>query len=118
MARKLVGVIITARTPETLAEFYRSVLGIPYELRQHGSLPAHWECDLDGVHFAIIRGATGTDRGNVTPSYAVEDLEHFLEEAGSRGIHKLHDIIELGGGPRICTIADPEGNPVRLYEAA
>jgi predicted enzyme related to lactoylglutathione lyase len=117
MTGTLVGVIMTSKTPDTLAAFYRSVLGIPYELRQHGTLPVHWECDRDGIHFAIIRGAT-TSGGNLTPSYAVEDLDAFLAEVGARGIRPLHDIIELGGGPRICTIADPEGNPVRLYEAA
>jgi predicted enzyme related to lactoylglutathione lyase len=45
----------------------------------------------------------------------VDDLEQFLADAEARGVQRNHPIIELGGGPRICTISDPDGNDVRLY---
>ncbi len=117
MNQRLVGVITTSKSPEALADFYRALLGIPYALQQHGTLPPHWECDVDGIHFAIIKGSAAGGPGNITPSYAVANLDAFLADAEAQGIPRLHGIIELGGGPRICTIADPDGNPVRLYQA-
>ena len=112
----LVGLITTSSSPQQLADFYRSALGIPYQLNQHGTMPAHYECDVDGVHFAIIKGPTQT-HGNVTPSFQVDDLETVLADLEAKGTKRLHSIMALGGGPRICTIADPEGNSVRLYSS-
>jgi predicted enzyme related to lactoylglutathione lyase len=111
----LVGLITTSPQPEQLAEFYRVNFGIPYQLNQHGTMPAHFECDVAGIHFAIIKGSAGQARGNITPSFQVDDLEDALAALEARGTKRLHPIMELGGGPRICTVADPDGNPVRLY---
>lgn len=113
----LVGLITTSPSPERLAEFYRSALGFPYQLNQHGTMPAHYECDVDGVHFAIIKGLAQT-HGNVTPSFQVDDLEATLADLEAQGNKRLHPIMSLGDGPRICTIADPDGNSVRLYSSS
>jgi lactoylglutathione lyase len=115
-ATSLTGLIMTSADPERAAAFYRSVLGIPYELHQHGTMPAHYECDVDGIHFAIIKGKT-QPTGSITPSFKVENLDAFLADLEARGIPRKHNILELGGGPRICTIVDPDGNDVRLYAA-
>jgi predicted enzyme related to lactoylglutathione lyase len=116
-SHRLVGLITTSPGPEKLAEFYRSSFGIPYRLNQHGTMPPHYECDVDGVHFAIIKGPSRMMHGNITPSFQVDDLESTLTTLEAGGMTRLHPIMELGGGPRICTIADPDGNPVRLYES-
>lgn len=113
--KQLTGLITTSPDPERSAEFYRSVLGIPYKLSQHGTMPPHFECDVNGVHFAVIKGTPTNGAGRITPSFEVEDLDAFLADLESRGIPRRHKIMELGGGPRICTITDPDGNDVRLY---
>src|SRR5215831_11713034 len=111
---KLGGLIMSSDNPKRLADFYRSHFAIPYRVNQHGNLPAHYECDEDGVHFAIIPGRTNPP-GNIAPSFFVEDLDATLAEFEREGVKPLHAVMELGGGPRICTIPDPDGNPVRLW---
>jgi predicted enzyme related to lactoylglutathione lyase len=113
-AKKLTGLIMTSPDPARAAAFYRDVIGIPYQLSQHGNLPPHYECDVDGVHFAVIRGPARPE-GSLTASFEVEDLDAFLARLEVRGILPKHKTMELGGGPRISTIVDPDGNDVRLY---
>jgi predicted enzyme related to lactoylglutathione lyase len=112
----LTGLIMTSPDPERLVQFYRDVIGLPYELNQHGTLPAHYECDVDGVHFAILKGPANPSR-SITPSFQIKNLDSFLASLDARGIKPKHRVIELGGGPRISTIADPDDNDVRLYSA-
>jgi predicted enzyme related to lactoylglutathione lyase len=71
---------------------------------------------VDGIHYAILKGAR-QPQGSVTPSYQVDDLDAALAALEHGGTPRLHPIMELGGGPRICTVADPDGNHVRLYAA-
>jgi predicted enzyme related to lactoylglutathione lyase len=111
------GLITTSPKPEQLADFYRDNFGIPYQLNQHGTMPPHYECDVNGIHFAIIQRPSEPAHGNITPSFQVDDLEATLQALEVKGAPRLHPIMELGGGPRICTIADPDGNHVRLYES-
>lgn len=114
---RLVGLITTSSEPEQLADFYRANFSIPYQLNQHGAMPPHYECDLDGIHFAIVKGPSAATPGNIAASFQVDDLEAVLTSLETRGLKRLHPIMALGGGPRICTIADPDGNRVRLYES-
>lgn len=113
----LVGLIMSSANPERLADFYRSHFGIPYQLNQHGTLPAHYECDQDGIHFAIIQRPGPQQPGNIVPSFQVTDLDATLVEFSREGIVPLHQIMELGGGSRVSTIPDPDGNQVRLFES-
>jgi predicted enzyme related to lactoylglutathione lyase len=113
--RGLIGLITTSPNPDRLADFYRSAFGIPYALNQHGTMPPHYECDVNGIHFAIIKGARPPQQGTVVPSFEVDDLDGTLAVLEDAGTPRLHPIMELGGGPRICTVADPDGNHVRLY---
>lgn len=116
-ATRLTGIIMTSSDPDRAATFYREVLGIPYALSQHGELPAHYECDVEGIHFAILKGEAAPAQC-ITPSFQVHDLDAFLADLERRGIRPLHRPIALGGGPRISTISDPDGNDVRLYAAS
>ena len=115
--RKLIGLISTSPNPDAMAEFYRSVFGIPYELNQHGNLQPHYECDQDGIHYAILKGPRPAGPGAVVPSFQIDDLDSFLANLEKRDIRPLHKIMDLGDGPRVSTIADPDGNHVRLFAA-
>jgi predicted enzyme related to lactoylglutathione lyase len=114
---QLVGLITTSPNPERLAEFYRLHFGIPYQLNQHGALPPHYECDENGIHFAIIERRLAETAGNITPSFQVDNLQATLAIFERQGIMRLHPIMDLGGGSRVCTIPDPDGNNVRLFES-
>ena len=109
----LSGLILSSTNPERLASFYRDVLGIPLQLNKHGKLPAHWECDFNGVHFAILKESkTETGASNIVPSFAVEDINAFVEY---HHLSMLHPIMSLGGGSYVASIADTDGNVIRLW---
>ncbi len=112
----LTGVIMFSQEPERLAAFYRETLGIPFEMAQHGQLAEHIECEFNNIHFAILRKGQISAGGNIIPSFAVDDLEAFLDTVGRRGIKPLHPIIDIGEGKRVSTITDPDGNGVRLIQ--
>jgi predicted enzyme related to lactoylglutathione lyase len=113
----LVGLITSSPHPGRLADFYRLHFGIPYQLNQHGTLPAHYECDQNGIHFAIIERSGPEHPGNIVPSFQVNDLTATLAEFEREGVRPLHAVMELGGGSRVSTIPDPDGNHLRLFES-
>jgi predicted enzyme related to lactoylglutathione lyase len=114
-AQHLAGIIIFTPDPERLATFYREVLGIPFAPAQHGNIREHLECLFGNIHFALLKKAQ-TQPGSVTPSFRVANLGEFLETVNERGIKPLHPVIDLGEGKCCSTIADPDGNWVRLIQ--
>ncbi len=109
----LTGMIFTSAQPERLAKFYRNVLGIPMELNQHGNTSEHWECDYNGVHFAVLKGKEGGRANeNIVPSFAVDDINHFIT---THNIKLIHPIMDLGEGAYIASFKDPDGNTLRFW---
>jgi len=115
-ANKLVGLIMMSPDPERLADYYREVLGLPFAMEQHGTLREHIECEANGIHFAILKKAQVQPGSNLTPSFVVENLPAFLDSLRSRGITPLHPIIHIGDGKSVSTLADPDGNTIRLIQ--
>ena len=113
---RITGLALSSQDPERLSTFYREVLGIPFALAQHGQLRPHIECEVDNFHFAIIRKGQVAEGSNVTPSFFVLDLAAFLTQAAARGVQPLHPVIDIGEGKCISTIADPDGNTIRLIQ--
>ena len=112
----LTGIIMFSQEPQRLAAFYRDTLGIPFDLAQHGNLAEHIECELNNIHFAILKKGQILSGSNIIPSFAVPNLRDFLEQLVQRDIKPLHPIIDLGEGKSISTISDPDGNAVRLIQ--
>ncbi len=112
----LTGIVFASADPERLAAFYRDVLAIPFAVAQHGKIREHIECEVDHVHFAILKKSQIAKTSNLTPSFRVSDLASFMEGLAAQDIMPLHPIIELGEGKRVTTIADPDGNRIRLIE--
>jgi predicted enzyme related to lactoylglutathione lyase len=111
----LAGLIINSEQPEALARFYRDALGVPFTLQSHGPIRDHYECELAGVHFAILKRKTLAG-GAFVPSFACSDLELALADLTAHQVKPLHPIIELGDGKRVCSIADGAGNILRLFQ--
>lgn len=110
------GVLFSSNDTGRLAKFYKEVIGLPLELNSHGGSHAHWECDLDGIHLAVLPpwGARERNRPStsVIPSFIVEDIQASIDH------HKLialHPIMKLDEGKFVVTISDVDGNAIRLW---
>ena len=115
--KHLAGVMFISPDPERLADYYKENFGIPFEKRQHGQVREHLECDFEGIHFAILKKAqAAAPSSSIVPSFALADLDGFLEELLKKEIKPLHPVIDIGQGKRISSIADPDGNTIRLIQ--
>jgi len=112
----LAGMVYTSPDPERLADFYQDIFDIPFEKRKHGQIREHIECEFGNIHFAILKKGQTTTGGNLIPSFAINDLQGFLDELQKKDIKPLHPVINLGEGKRISAIADPDGNTIRLIQ--
>lgn len=111
--KTMTGLIMSSPRPEKLALFYRDVLGIPLALNTHGDLPEHWECDFEGIHYAVLKGKENPSGTNsYVPSFVVDDIEQFVAE---NNLKMLHPLMALGGGNFVGSIKDVDGNTVRLW---
>ena len=109
----LTGIIMSSANPERLAKFYKEVLGIPLELNRHGNLPAHWECDYEGVHYAVLkRKVNEQSNETIVPSFAVDDIAGFV---AAHAIKLIHPIMDLGEGAYVASFKDPDGNTLRCW---
>ncbi|MCG8330289.1 MAG: hypothetical protein MI974_21505 [Chitinophagales bacterium] len=107
------GLIFSSAVPDQLAKFYREVIGIPLELNSHGGLPEHWECDYQGIHYAILPAWSKEDNTNsIIPSFVVKDIETFILQ---HKLETLHPIMKLDEGRYVVTTKDIDGNAIRLW---
>ncbi len=106
------GLIFESPNPDRLAHFYKETLGLPLELRTHGGLYEHWECDYNNIHFAILKASEVFDGNLVVPSFIVEDIEKLISE---NSLVLEDEILALGGGSFVGRIKDPDGNRVHLW---
>jgi hypothetical protein len=54
----------------------------------------------------------GAGSGNFVPSFEVEDINQFVIQ---NNLPMLHPLMDLGGGDYVGSIADADGNVVRLW---
>jgi predicted enzyme related to lactoylglutathione lyase len=109
----LSGMIMSSAEPERLAKFYKEVLGIPLALNRHGNMPEHWECDYNGIHYAVLkRKANEQSNENIVLSFAVDDIENFV---ATHDIKLIHPIMDLGEGTYVASFKDPDGNTLRFW---
>jgi predicted enzyme related to lactoylglutathione lyase len=108
---------LTFQSPEParLAEFYRRELGVPFELHRHGTLAEHFECDWNGVHFAVLPASLAPG-GPITPVFRVKNLEASTADLRAKGVEALLEPFAIGEGMRVAVFADPDRNAFRLVE--
>ncbi len=86
----LTGIIMSSPEPERLANFYKKVLGIPLALNRHGNTPEHWECDYNGIHYALLkRKVNEQPNENIVLSFVVDDIESFVTTHHIKLIHPI-----------------------------
>ena len=99
--------------PDRLVKFYQEVLGLPLALNRHGNTPDHWECDYNGIHYAVLkRKVQEQPNENIVLSFAVDDIERFIT---TYQIKLIHPIMDLGAGSYIASFKDPDGNILRFW---
>lgn len=109
----LTGIIMSSPDPNRLVSFYTDVLGIPLVLNRHGNTPEHWECDYEGIHYALLkRKVEEQPNENIVLSFAVDDIERFVIK---HNIKLIHPIMDLGDGTYIVSFKDPDGNILRFW---
>jgi predicted enzyme related to lactoylglutathione lyase len=101
--------------PARLAEFYRDAVGLPLSIHRHGTLGAHYEGGLGGVHFAVWQASQAVG-GPFVPVFRVASLDAELARLTGRGVEARHKPLDIGEGKRVVTLSDPDGNGFRLIE--
>jgi hypothetical protein len=113
VVKGLSGLILSSPNPDRLAQFYKTVLGIPIALNSHGGFTKHWEGDFDQIHFAILqRGPLVGQVAAIVPSFQVDDVEIFIH---AHQLALAYPMLDLGDGNFVGEVNDPDGNPVRLW---
>jgi hypothetical protein len=111
--RRMTGLILSSINPDKLATFYKDILGLPLALNKHGDLPEHWECDFEGIHYAILKDRKNDNASsNFVPSFEVDNINEFVRQ---HDLPMLHPLMNLGDGFYVGSIADTDGNVVRLW---
>ena len=117
--RSVCGVILSARDPASLADFYTAALGLEFERERHGDLAEHLGVDIGTLHFGIhppenlARKAGAPFNGRI--AFEVEALAPVIDairRAGGVEIEPPHD---EGFGP-VAAFEDPDGNGFEVVE--
>ncbi len=111
------GLFFRARSPESLAAWYREHFGIPV-------VPANyqdpvWQQQAGPTVFAPFEESTsyfGPDRKQWMVNFRVRSLDDMVTQLRSAGIAVEIDPQPYPNG-RFARLYDPEGNPVELWEA-
>lgn len=113
--KRVDAILLHSPQPEVLAAFYRDRLGVPLELEDHGSEPAHWGAFLAGLHFAIHPAPEGVAPSPTTAiSFEVEDVDVSIAELSAAGVAITTEPHDRPFG-RLAAVADPDGNVVYLH---
>ncbi|MEO1641557.1 MAG: VOC family protein [Pseudomonadota bacterium] len=109
------GLFFRARDPKKLAAWYEEVFGIP-QVADDYETPA-WQQQAGTTVFAPF--AKNTDYFPKSQTWMlnlrIADMDAALAELGARGIAITYGPETFPNG-RFAHIADPEGNPIELWE--
>ena len=117
--KSICGVIIAAKDPMALADFYGKVLGLRFEEEDHGGLDIHYGVDIGSVHFGIHPPTNlNMDKiGNASMAIAfnvesVTATQAILKELDAEQVTEAHD----EGFGMTTSYRDPEGNQFEIVE--
>lgn len=110
------GVFIRARDPQALSAWYQAHLGVP--LVPAGSEDPPWEPAPGPTVFAAFPDSSshfGRPEQGWMLNFRVTDLPALVRQLRSAGIAVESDPEQYSFG-RFARLADPEGNPIELWE--
>ncbi|MEU8617975.1 VOC family protein [Streptomyces sp. NPDC048623] len=74
--------------------------------------------DVDGQHFGLDPNGHGKGLTGPVPFWDVDDLDGLLQRLLAGGATTVQEVQDVGGGMRITTVKDPDGNMIGLRSAA
>ena len=93
LVRDFKSIVLTSRTPDATATFYRDVLELPLEEERHRGTVRHWACQVGSLHFAIhdletfwLPSQVGGEAPPTVVSFTVDDLETLAARLAERGV--------------------------------
>ncbi|MEL6893526.1 MAG: VOC family protein [Actinomycetota bacterium] len=106
---------------ESLATFYRDVVGLPITEERHDGIPLHYGCDLGSVHFAIHPsegwpGTTRRDGQSPVVVFATDDVDGAYSRLRSAGVEATPPFDH--GFAVLTAFEDPDGNNVQILRPA
>lgn len=110
------GFYFRAKDPDGLARWYATCLGL--DLRPHGGETLTW--NQQGMKLPLhpawesAEGSGGKPR-NWMLNFRVRDLESMVRQLRAQGVSVDVDTEDHSAG-RFARFADPEGNPVSIWE--
>jgi predicted enzyme related to lactoylglutathione lyase len=120
---RLFGMTLTVPEVDVAARFYADVLGLELQGERHDGGPWHyhagWGFPDDGLMFSLFPGDAGPPQ---ELQFVVDDLDAVHERAVARGdtVETPPGEYDSGAPPgwRECTLRDPAGNTVIVYQQA
>lgn len=109
-------VMIYAREPAKLAQWYADHLGIVTELDESdGNYYGGVDNEKNSFRFGIYPGKLSAEADRpIMVNYKVTSLEKIKGQLVSQGV-EIEQELDMHGG-RFLYLRDPEGNPIELWE--
>lgn len=117
--------VVLVRDFERSLAFYRDILGLAVTFRQHEYVEFDGRIALCSVAYhremfpgAVPAGVAREDRpaGNSVVLVRVDDVDAWTRRLGALRVPMLSEPADYPWGERFAFVADPEGNPVGLYQ--
>lgn len=114
-------ILLISPDAAALADFYRSVLGLPLEDEVHDGVPLHYACELQAVHFAIHPaegwpGATGVEPRSPVLALATSDAAEAAARLQAAGVAISGPFDH--GFAWVVSFRDPDGNHIELLQSS
>ena len=121
MAIKSVDALVLHAADLERSKLFYETLGLSLAREQHGEGPVHFTCKIDGLHFGIYEGQTGTaverPAGGATMfGFQVDDLQS-VATALTGGRFEIHTQLQDVPWGRRLIARDPDGRLVELNQA-
>ncbi len=113
------GFFFRAKDPDAIADWYRVNLGIdPVPMTEGG---VSWRQEAGETAFTAMEGAVdqfGAPDRQWAINFRVPDLDGMVAQLRAAGIAVDVDANDYGHLGRFASLADPEGNPIQLWQPA
>lgn len=117
--KSICGVIVAAKKPMALADFYAKGLGLTFSEEEHGDLEVHYGVDIGELHFGIHPASNlnmdKVGNASIVIAFNVDSLEETEQQLLTLGAKRVTEPHDEGFG-MVAAFRDPEGNCFEITE--